>query len=566
MLPSGRMRRLLLAALAAVLAAPASAHAADPIMPLGEVQVGARCTGLTVVRGIDVSSFDVEILDVIGARRPLSARLLVRLSGPAIDGTGVGPGFSGSPIICPGADGVPRTAGAVSETIGEFGGLTVLATPIETILAQPTLPAAAQPVIPGASPLASPLTIAGLRPPLATSFARAASRAGRVLMSSPAGPRAVFEPRPLVAGSAATVGITTGDISIGAVGTVAYADGPSVWLFGHQFDGAGRRSLFLQDAFIHAVINNPIAVPDVSTYKLSSPGHDLGAITSDGPTAVVGIQGALPPSFPLRVTGRDLVTGRLTTSVSRIADEGDVGRPAGISPLGLAGAAAVAEVAGDVLAGAPSRQSGDMCVKVTLRELRRPLRFCNDYAVEGQVPNSFAGAVTADMAAATGILESYRFGTLHPTAVEVGIRTRAGVDQAFITGATAPATVRRGTKLRVRLRLRHARTGRRSARTILVPVPAATPRGERTLRLSGTPADIGSNPEDPGDLSIVFEEEDSGDDPGAQSLAELRESFEALGRFDGVSAILAGRRRDVFRDARLRITGTARLTVRVLRP
>ncbi|HUR83836.1 MAG TPA: hypothetical protein VMY78_00700 [Solirubrobacteraceae bacterium] len=557
------MRRLLLAVLAAALAAPASAHAAEPIMALGEVQVGARCTGLTVFRGIDVSSFDVEVLDVIGAERPASARLLVRVSGPAIDGTGVGPGFSGSPILCPGADGVARTIGAISETIGEFGGRTVLATPIESILSQPPLPESAQPVIPGARSLAGPLTIAGLRPALATSFSRAASKAGRVLISSPAAPRAVFDARPLVPGSAATVGITSGDISIGAVGTVAYTDGPAVWLFGHQFDAAGRRSLFLQDAFIHAVINNPVAVPDVSTYKLSSPGHDLGAITSDGPTAVVGIQGELPPSFPLRVTGRDSRTGRTVANVTRIADEGDVGRPAGISPLGLAGSAAVAQVAGEILAGSPSRQSGDMCVKVTLRELRRPLRFCNTYAVEGQVPNAFAGAATADMASATGILDAFKFGTLHPTAVEVGIRARPGIDQAFITGATAPATVRRGSRLRVRLRLRHTRTGLRSARTILVPIPASTPRGERTVRLVGTPADVGGNPEDPGDLSIVFEEEETGDDPGVQSLAELRSSFESIGRFDGVTAVFAGERHEVFRDPRLRITGTERLSVRV---
>ncbi len=563
MLPSARMRRLLLAALAAALAAPASALAADPIMPLGEVQVGMRCTGLTVVRGIDISSFDVEVLDVIGAERPGTARLLVRVSGPAIDATGVGPGFSGSPILCPGADGVARTIGAISETIGEFGGRTVLATPIEAILAQPPLPAAAAPIFPGARSLAAPLTIAGLRPALASSFTRAASRAGRVLLSSGAAPRAVFEPRPLVAGSAATVGVTTGDISVGAVGTVAYADGPNVWLFGHQFDGAGRRSLFLQDAFIHAVINNPVAVPDVSTYKLSSPGHDLGAITSDGPTAVVGIQGAPPPSFPLRVTGKDLRTGRVVTNVTRIADEGDVGLPAGISPLALTAAAAVAQVASDILTGSPSRQSGDMCVKVTLRELRKPLRFCNDYAVEGQVPNAFAGAVTTDAAAATGIIDTYRFGTLHPTAVEVGIRARTGVDQAFITGGSSATSVRRGSRLRVRLRLRHTRTGLRSVRTILVPIPADTPRGVRTLRLSGTPADVGGNPEDPGDLSIVFEEEELGDDPGAQSLAELRENFEALERFDGVTAILAGERREVLRDPRLRITGTARLSVRV---
>ena len=134
------MRRLLLAALAAALVAPASASAADPIMPLGDVQAGMRCTGLTVVRGTAITSFDVEMLDVIDRQRPEVARILVRVSGPAVDADGLGPGFSGSPIYCPGADGVARNIGAISDGIGEYGGKVGLATPIEPILAEPVQP------------------------------------------------------------------------------------------------------------------------------------------------------------------------------------------------------------------------------------------------------------------------------------------------------------------------------------------------------------------------------------------------------------------------------------------
>ena len=62
------------------------------------------------------------------------------VSGPAVDATGVGPGFSGSPITCPGADGTPRIVGAITETIGAYGGKTVLATPIAAILGEPVDP------------------------------------------------------------------------------------------------------------------------------------------------------------------------------------------------------------------------------------------------------------------------------------------------------------------------------------------------------------------------------------------------------------------------------------------
>ena len=569
------MRRLLLATLAVTLVAPAPARAADPIMPLAEVQPGLRCTGLTVVRGVDIVAFDADIVDVVDRQRGSAARIIVHVSGPAVDATGLGPGFSGSPIICPGADGVGRNIGAISETVGEYGGHTALATPIESVLAQPVLPPAAtrsaapaRSSIIGARSLAGPLTIAGLRPSLARSVVRAARKAGRVLIASPAGTRAAFAPQPLVPGASVSVGLTSGDIAIGVLGTVAYADGANVWVYGHEFDGAGRRSLFLQDAYIHTVVNNPIAVPDVSTYKLGSPGNDLGTITSDGSAAVVGMFGAPPPNIALRITARDLDTARVVSSVTHVADEADVGLPTGASSLGMTAPAAIAEVAAEVLDGAPARQTGELCVKAALRELRTPLHVCFRYAIDGPVQNGLAGAAANDVASAVALLDSYRFGTLHATAIEVGLRVRRGLRQAFIVGASGPRVARRGRTLRLRLRLRHTGSGRTTTRIVRLRVPSTAPTGLRTVRLIGTPADAGVEPGDVGgDVVIAFEGEDGGnDDPGGpRSLRELRAMFEGLARYDGVTARLAGDERRILRDPRLRVSGEARVSLQILR-
>lgn len=556
------MRRLLLAALAVALVAPAGARAADPIMPLAEVQPGLRCTGLTVVRGLDIVAFDVEVVDVVDRQRAGAARIIVKVSGPAVDATGLGPGFSGSPVICDGAN-----IGAISETIGEYGGRTALATPIESILAQPVLPPAARRSAPprrsaiiGARSLAGPLTIAGLRPSLARTFTRAARKAGRVLLASPAGTRAAFAPQPLVPGASVSVGLTSGDISIGAIGTVAYTDGPNVWIYGHELDGAGRRSLFLQDAYVHTVVNNPLAVPEVSTYKLAAPGNDVGTVSSDGPSAVVGTVGARPASFPLRVTSKDLDTDRVRSSLTQVADESDVGLPTGGSPLGIAAAAATAESAATILGGAPARQTGELCVKAALRELRKPMRVCWDYAVEGLAPNAFAGAAAVDVASAVEVLESYKFGTLHPTAVEIALRVRRGVRQAYLLGVSAPRRVRRGQTIRLRLALRRTGSGARFERTVRMRIPASAPTGLRTLRLEGTPADVGGDPDGEGELSIVFEgEKGSTDDAGPQSISELRDNFVALARYDGVTVRLGDSEGPLYRDPRLRISGEARV-------
>src|SRR3954470_11684548 len=124
--------------MAAALADPAAAAAqGDPVMPLSQVQRGMHCTALSVIHGTAISSFDTEVLDVISGDAADDARILIRVSGPAVDETGIGPGFSGSPIYCTDGDGVSRNIGAISEGIGEYGNKVGLATPMQHILARP---------------------------------------------------------------------------------------------------------------------------------------------------------------------------------------------------------------------------------------------------------------------------------------------------------------------------------------------------------------------------------------------------------------------------------------------
>src|SRR4051794_41605338 len=120
--------RSLAAAVAALLVPAAPAFAAgDPVMPLAEVQAGMHCTGYSVVRGTDISTFDVEVLDVVdGDPDETGPRILVQVSGPAVDATGIGPGFSGSPIYCGG-----RARRASSWVDRAVGGANVSAPPIE---------------------------------------------------------------------------------------------------------------------------------------------------------------------------------------------------------------------------------------------------------------------------------------------------------------------------------------------------------------------------------------------------------------------------------------------------
>ena len=105
--------RLLICVVLAGLCLPANAALAQgggPIMPLSQVQPGMQCTGETVIQGTTISSFNVQVIDIVEAPGE-GPRILVQVSGPAVDPSGVAEGFSGSPVYCPDSFGTLENAG-----------------------------------------------------------------------------------------------------------------------------------------------------------------------------------------------------------------------------------------------------------------------------------------------------------------------------------------------------------------------------------------------------------------------------------------------------------------------
>jgi hypothetical protein len=577
--------RLLALTVAALLLPAAPAAAGDPIMPLSQVRAGMQCTGYSVVQGTTISSFAVEILDVVdGDASWQGPRLLVKVSGPAVDGTGVGPGFSGSPIYCADEQGTPRNAGAISESLGEYGGDVVIATPIEAILgAEVDAPADGgggartsartrrdRALLARAKPLATPLTVSGLSQAMGRALERAGRRRGRQVIAAPAGPLGSFAPQPMVPGAAVGVSYSMGDIQVGAIGTVAYTDGDRVWAFGHPFEGAGARRLFLQDAYVYRVIDNPVAIPGAATtYKYASLGHTLGTISNDERDAVAGRTGALPPTVPVRVYARDLDTGRSLTSGIRAADESRIGLPEGASPLSFVGPLAVTEAASSLLRSAPGRLSADVCAQISIGGLPRPVRFCNRYISAFPADEDFVGTANTvaarasqDVFDALARIDDYQGAPPRIGEVAVRMDIRRGEQRAFLRSVELPARVRPGQKVRARVTLRRVRGGviRRSYRTT---IPRGIGRGGRTLKFTGTDVDVA----DDGLLGAIIIDgiDDGAGDPGPRNLRELAESIRRLQRWDGVKVRAGSSRTRAFRDRELRISGRAATRVRVVR-
>ena len=176
--------------------------------------------------------------------------------------------------------------------------------------------------------------------------------------------------------------------------------------------------------------------------------------------------------------------------------------------------------------------------------------------------NTVAARASQDVVDALAQIDDYQ-GT-PPEIGELAVRMdlRRGEQRAFLRSVKLPRRVRAGQKVRARVTLRRVRGGtfRRSYR---MQIPGGMRRGVRTLRFTGTDVDIA----DDGLLgAIIFDGADDGaGDPGPRNLRALAKRIRAIRRYDGVRVRTGAGRKRAFRDPRLRISGRATATVRVVR-
>jgi hypothetical protein len=571
--------RLLICVVLAGLCLPANAALAQgggPIMPLPQVQPGMQCTGETVIQGTTISSFNVQVIDIVQAPGE-GPRILVQVSGPAVDPSGVAEGFSGSPVYCPDSFGTLENAGAISEGIGQYGNNVVLVTPIEQMLGEPVDPPPDLPRLAAkTTPLLAPLTVGGLSPSVFGLVQRAAARAGRLVVAAPTGGGQVtnFPVQPLIPGASVSASYSSGDVPMGAVGTVTYVDGSTVYAFGHELDGAGRRSLLLQDAYVYYVVNNPDPTEQPS-YKLASPGHTEGTLSSDTPNAVIGEVGAPPPTVPVDVNVNDLDTGQSQSLDTQVADETDIGLPLGTSLVDTIAPLEVAQAATQIYDGPPADESGTMCLHIYLRESREPLGFCNRYVGtgtagdEGETPPELATAASADVTTAFSDFERVDFAALHVTQVVANLTASRGLAMGSIVSARAVGPVKAGRTVRVRLLVRVYRGPvRRVSFRMRIPRGA---RGLLPVTIHGPAAPTPATANSLSSQLVVSLSASSSSSSGIgsgttpiTSLDELSDAIASISTYDGLYANVPGQaRRRAFRDPSLLITGRTTLLLSV---
>ena len=155
---------------------------------------------------------------------------------------------------------------------------------------------------------------------------------------------------------------------------------------------------------------------------------------------------------------------------------------------------ALAQGASAILRSAPSRLSGTVCVRIALRERKRPLRYCNRYvsAVAPSDPDAgetlVAAGAASDALTALSELDDFKQRRLHVTEFAARVKLRRGLRQAFIRSVRMPRRVRRGQRVRVRLNLQVVR-GPRITRSFRLRIPHSMRSGRRRVAFTGRDVD-----------------------------------------------------------------------------
>ncbi len=282
------------------------AQGMQEFLPVSEVQEGMHGYAKTVVHGTDIETFDVEVLGVMKQKGAAGGDLvLVKVSGPLIDKTeGIAQGMSGSPVYING-----KLLGAIAYGFPQSGGRIGMVTPISDMLKLWTVddksdtgftPRLSEDLI----PLDTPLMASGYSNE-AMGFLSDKMKDFHMAPMASASVSSDETPRPLEAGGAVAATLVTGDLKLGAVGTVTYVDGNRMVAFGHPFMSRGGTNYFMHNSYIFTVIPSK-NIP----FKLGSVGAEIGTVNEDRGAGIGGLSGETPDFVALHAAVSDEDTGK----------------------------------------------------------------------------------------------------------------------------------------------------------------------------------------------------------------------------------------------------------------
>lgn len=313
---------------------PSDAPGACPTtLAESDIDAGMVGTGWTVISGDTPRPFRVTILgtlqDGIAPGRDLIIVKVSDYAGKHIisEGGGIWAGMSGSPVYLGG-----KLAGAISYGFSagpsRIGGMTparqmaaiatyrasaserrtvrLSASLRRAVARESTVSAADVPVL---TRLAVPVVVSGARGAIRRKLSAQLRREfGSIKVLSGSATAASVTPSlaaPPVAGGNLAGVISSGDITIAAVGTATSVCGSTVLGFGHPMTGGGRVAFGAARASAITIVDDPAGTP----FKMANIGHMFGRLDQDRLVGIRATVGRSPRNIALTATVHSTETG-----------------------------------------------------------------------------------------------------------------------------------------------------------------------------------------------------------------------------------------------------------------
>lgn len=402
------------------------------IFPLREVRAGQRGVGRTVFSGTKVEEFQVDVLGVMENIAPQQTIILARLSGGPLAQTGVIQGMSGSPVYIDG-----RLMGAVAMGFELAKEPVAGIRPIEEMLrVAPGGSGTAQraAITPRLTDIATPVSFAGFSAATLEQFGPRLRELGLDPRQGVSGggrpPDAMGDPARLEAGSMISVQMLSGDMTVGADGTVTLVEDGKVYAFGHRLLAGGATEMPFASSEVLTVLpalNN--------SFKISRALEWMGTITQDRSTAISGVTGQRARMTPIEITVGG--TGGRTYRMNVIQD-------AVMTPL-------VTQ-----MAVASALETTGRAVGPTTLHVRGELRFASGTV---KLDNVYSGDVSVGAVAASGIAAPLNyalasgFDALKLTGMSLDISTVEERRQMQIASVAGPRYARPGEQIELAVHL-----------------------------------------------------------------------------------------------------------------
>lgn len=455
-------------------------------LPVEAVEIGRRGFGHTAGPGNVLERFEVEVLGIqfdAGLGFPL---VLVRATGPVIDDSGgVAAGMSGSPVYFEEEAGL-ALLGAIAYVFPESDLSLALVTPIAAMRdTVATDGGAASPMVFAehgrAASVATPILLSGL-----------SDRASALLEPLFVGTSAQLLPVQIAGvtdadeesyrlepGSAVSVQLARGDVTIAAVGTVTALEQGRVLAFGHPLLGSGEVSYPLATAFVSHIVPSRV-VP----FKLANNGRRLlGVITQDRSAAISGRLDAPADLLPITLT--------INHSGGSVVKRFDVTHDDRYYPVLLA---AATQQAVDQAFGRTGGGSADLAWEITFAD-GNTINVLEQVASEGDIASAAARLAAGPLALLAGNI--YEPADLARVALSISLESDQRAAE-IVEVALERELVGPGDVLEVFVRLQPYRQ-EAIVRTLTIPIPDDIEGEFRLLFRGGDVPREGLDEDDPDD-------------------------------------------------------------------